>query len=107
MSHVTITPQNDGPYHVQGAFKIVTEGGRTIAVDGDETWLCRCGQSAKKAILRWHAHADRLQEQPGRIVTGVAPVGVARLDATGWFARPDRLIGAPCERGAPPCGPPS
>jgi len=29
-------------------FKIVTEGGRTIAVDGDETWLCRCGQSANK-----------------------------------------------------------
>jgi len=43
----TITPQNDRRYHVhgafkvQGAFKLVTEGGRTIAVDGDETWLCR------------------------------------------------------------------
>jgi CDGSH-type Zn-finger protein len=48
MSDVTITPQNDGPYHVQGPFKIVTEGGRTIAVDGNETWLCRCGQSTKK-----------------------------------------------------------
>jgi CDGSH-type Zn-finger protein len=48
MSDVKITPQNDGPYHVQGPFKIVTEGGRTIAVDGDETWLCRCGQSANK-----------------------------------------------------------
>jgi len=48
MSDVTITPQNDGPYHVQGPFKIVTEGGRTIPVDGNETWLCRCGQSANK-----------------------------------------------------------
>jgi CDGSH-type Zn-finger protein len=48
MSDVTITPQNDGPYHVQGPFKIVTEGGRTIAVDGNETWLCRCGPSANK-----------------------------------------------------------
>ena len=48
MSDVIITPQNDGPYHVRGSFKIVTEGGRTIAVDGNETWLCRCGQSANK-----------------------------------------------------------
>ena len=37
MSSFTITPQNDGPYHVQGMFKLVTEGGRTITVDGDET----------------------------------------------------------------------
>ena len=48
MSSFTITPQNDGPYHVQGMFKLVTEGGRTITVDGDETWLCRCGASANK-----------------------------------------------------------
>jgi CDGSH-type Zn-finger protein len=48
MSDVTITPQNDGPNHVRGSFKIVTEGGRTIAVEGTETWLCRCGQSANK-----------------------------------------------------------
>lgn len=48
MSDVIITPNNNGPYHVKGTFKIVTEGGREIAVDGDETWLCRCGQSANK-----------------------------------------------------------
>ncbi len=48
MSDVIITPKNDGPYYVKGAFKIVTEGGREIAFDGDETWLCRCGQSANK-----------------------------------------------------------
>ena len=48
MSDVIITPQNDGPYHVKGKFKVVTEGGREIEVDGDETWLCRCGGSATK-----------------------------------------------------------
>jgi len=48
MSSFVITPQNDGPYHVQGAFSLVTEGGRTITVEGDETWLCRCGASANK-----------------------------------------------------------
>jgi len=51
-----ITPNNNGPYHVKGAFKIVTQGGREIAFDGDETWLCRCGQSAnlKEALDRGH-----------------------------------------------------
>jgi CDGSH-type Zn-finger protein len=48
MNEVIIKPQNDGPYHVKGRFKIVTEGGREFAFDGDETWLCRCGQSANK-----------------------------------------------------------
>ena len=48
MSSFTITPQNDGPYHIQGTFRLVTEGGRTITVEGDETWLCRCGASANK-----------------------------------------------------------
>jgi CDGSH-type Zn-finger protein len=49
MSDVIITPNNDGPYHIKGKFKIVTDGGREIAVDdGDETWLCRCGHSASK-----------------------------------------------------------
>ncbi len=44
MADVMITPKNDGPYYIKGKVKIVTEGGREIAVDGDETWLCRCGQ---------------------------------------------------------------
>jgi len=48
MSEVIIKPQNNGPYHAKGKFKIVTEGGREIAFDGDEAWLCRCGQSANK-----------------------------------------------------------
>lgn len=48
MADVTITPKNDGPYYIKGKVKIVTEGGRAIAVDGDEIWLCRCGHSANK-----------------------------------------------------------
>jgi CDGSH iron-sulfur domain-containing protein 3 len=48
MSDVIITPKNDGPYHVKGTFEIVTESGRKIAFDGNEAWLCRCGQSANK-----------------------------------------------------------
>ncbi len=38
----------DGPSYIKGVFKIVTEGGREIGSDGDEIWLCRCGQSAAK-----------------------------------------------------------
>ncbi len=48
MSEVIITPQNDGPYHVKGAFRIVTEGGRQITFEGNEVWLCRCGHSTDK-----------------------------------------------------------
>lgn len=48
MSDVVITPYNDGPYYVKGKFTIVTEGGREIAIEGDEAWLCRCGHSATK-----------------------------------------------------------
>ncbi|HZT83135.1 MAG TPA: CDGSH iron-sulfur domain-containing protein [Gemmataceae bacterium] len=48
MADVIITPKNDGPYYVKGKVKIVTEGGREIAVDEEEAWLCRCGHSADK-----------------------------------------------------------
>jgi CDGSH-type Zn-finger protein len=48
MSDVIITPENDGPYHIKGTFKIMTEGGRQILFEGNEVWLCRCGHSANK-----------------------------------------------------------
>ena len=48
MNEVIVTPENNGPYHIKGKFEIVTEGGREITFEGDETWLCRCGQSANK-----------------------------------------------------------
>ena len=48
MAHATITPRNNGPYHINGEFKIVTQGGREIEVDQDQVWLCRCGHSKNK-----------------------------------------------------------
>jgi len=48
MSDTVIIPQNDGSYHIKGSFKIVTEGGKDLTKPGNEAWLCRCGQSAKK-----------------------------------------------------------
>ncbi len=48
MSDIIITPTNNGPYHVQGKVKLRTSGGREIAYEGEETWLCRCGQSGNR-----------------------------------------------------------
>ncbi|HLX03610.1 MAG TPA: CDGSH iron-sulfur domain-containing protein [Trinickia sp.] len=48
MATAIITPRNDGPYHVKGEFKIITQGGNSVDVEKDEVWLCRCGQSANK-----------------------------------------------------------
>ncbi len=42
-----ITPENDGPYYVRGAFRIELPSGRVLETDG-ETWLCRCGGSQDK-----------------------------------------------------------
>ncbi|CAN5278252.1 hypothetical protein BH18GEM1_BH18GEM1_11170 [soil metagenome] len=47
MDEVVITPQESGPYHVRGNFKIVLSDGKTLDADG-ETWLCRCGNSTMK-----------------------------------------------------------
>ena len=43
----TITPQENGPYHVRGPYRIVLSDGTEIDA-GDETWLCRCGDSKTK-----------------------------------------------------------
>ena len=48
MSDVVIVPDNDGPLHVTGPIKILTEGGRDLTKPTAEVWLCRCGQSSKK-----------------------------------------------------------
>lgn len=48
MSDVVITPQDNGPYRIQGSFKIVTPAGREFPVDADQVWLCRCGHSGNK-----------------------------------------------------------
>ncbi|MGV2290109.1 CDGSH iron-sulfur domain-containing protein [Trinickia sp. YCB016] len=48
MATAIITPRNDGPYYIKGEFKIVTQGGKSIDVEKDEVWLCRCGHSGNK-----------------------------------------------------------
>lgn len=44
---LAIAPLKNGPLHVKGALEIVSGTGRTINRT-EETWLCRCGQSANK-----------------------------------------------------------
>lgn len=48
MDIVVIEVEDNGPNHVKGKFKIVTPAGKEIPHEGNEEWLCRCGQSAKK-----------------------------------------------------------
>jgi CDGSH-type Zn-finger protein len=48
MATATIIPRNDGPYHIKGDFKLMTQGGKPIGADKDEVWLCRCGHSQNK-----------------------------------------------------------
>lgn len=45
---VVITARNNGPYHIKGSFRIVTQGGRELPVEGGQAWLCRCGHSLNK-----------------------------------------------------------
>jgi CDGSH-type Zn-finger protein len=42
-----ITPTDNGPLHVRGAFRIVLPSGRILETD-EEVWLCRCGASGDK-----------------------------------------------------------
>lgn len=44
---VTITPTENGPYRVEGRFRIVLSDGTELDV-GPEAWLCRCGDSGTK-----------------------------------------------------------
>ena len=47
MGETIITPQESGPYHVKGDFRIVLSDGTELEGEG-ETWLCRCGHSSTK-----------------------------------------------------------
>ncbi len=44
----TITPYQDGPLLVRGAFALVTPDGRPIETRRGTIALCRCGKSAVK-----------------------------------------------------------
>ena len=62
---VVITPIQDGPLHVKGRLEIA------LGVAGDhvtETWLCRCGGSAKKP------YCDGTHKRNGFKADGRAPV---------------------------------
>jgi CDGSH-type Zn-finger protein len=47
MAEATITPGDDGPYHVQGDFVLIDGAGNKLEIT-DEAWLCRCGESTEK-----------------------------------------------------------
>jgi CDGSH iron-sulfur domain-containing protein 3 len=47
MPDVTITPSEDGPYHVSGRVLLTDVDGRQIP-HPDPMILCRCGQSGNK-----------------------------------------------------------
>ncbi len=47
-AEVTITPNMNGPYIVQGRVKLVDVDGNEFHVEGERIALCRCGQSSKK-----------------------------------------------------------
>ena len=44
----TITPRDNGPYLVQGAFSIRSPDGQEIPTQGESVALCRCGGSTNK-----------------------------------------------------------
>ena len=48
MADVQITVTRNGPYQVKGPITLVDHEGKEIEVEGDEIYLCRCGQSGHK-----------------------------------------------------------
>jgi CDGSH-type Zn-finger protein len=44
----TITPRNNGPYVLEGEFKILGPSGNEIPHQGNRAVLCRCGGSTNK-----------------------------------------------------------
>jgi len=48
MADVTITPRANGPYLIQGDFKMVDAKGNEYSVNDTVIALCRCGASENK-----------------------------------------------------------
>jgi CDGSH-type Zn-finger protein len=46
-TRITITPTDNGPYHIEGPVAFVDTEGNVISTETD-LWLCRCGNSAEK-----------------------------------------------------------
>ena len=75
MSDVIIIPNNNGPYHVKGKFKIMTDGGREIAVRWRRDLALPVRAVGEQAVLRRLTQKGRLQEQPGREVVTATAIG--------------------------------
>lgn len=79
-SEVTITPTKNGPYCIRGKVSIVTPDGRAIETDGEEVWLCRCGQSANNpfcdGVHKWISFQSDLDSGlVSRTIEGYQDVG--------------------------------
>jgi CDGSH-type Zn-finger protein len=48
MADVEIRVGRNSSYHIKGNFKLYDHKGNEIAFEGDEIFLCRCGQSGDK-----------------------------------------------------------
>ena len=49
MSEVTIRTRPNGPFLIEGAFKLVDSAGNAFQLDPNKAYaLCRCGQSSRK-----------------------------------------------------------
>ncbi len=48
MADIRIEVTRNGSYHVTGPITLVDHQGNEIVVEGDDVWLCRCGQSNTK-----------------------------------------------------------
>lgn len=64
MTTTVITVGADGPYHVAGDVRIVSEGGKEFAVEDGQAWLCRCGHSANKPFCDGSHAAAEFRSDP-------------------------------------------
>ena len=70
MSDVSITPLTMGPITSKGSLKLVTNGRRGIAVDGNEIWLCRCGHWANVSCCDGpHKQAGFMEQRRREVVS--------------------------------------
>ena len=54
MSETTIVCEQDGPYCVSGSFIVKdAQGNEVDCFEQDTVYLCRCGYSTNRALLRW------------------------------------------------------
>ena len=104
----------DGPLHLQGQIRILTTEGKEL-FRGEETWLCRCGQSNNKPFcdsshrkcgfdhpgtLDRMPRSDEAGERTGELTVTVRPGGPLMLDGPYILAGADGSEAAPAIKGA-------